>query len=488
MSIDVEMKIPTIMPGQLKNKLSTTEKTTLIDRLSSISALKDIPREELQWLVHHGRVSVKATGTIVVAKGMRTDELNLLLSGRMAIRVDRGAGPRLVGEWQTGEVVGLLPYSRMSSSPGDVYIEETAEALSIHERLFPEMTQQCPSFTAYTVHSMLDRARNFTSSDWQDEKMLSLGKLAAGLAHELNNPASVTVRDAKLLIAQLEKSDAAWQALIAARLSDEQLQKIITLRATCLARSDATVMTAIEKADHQDEISQWLMKKELDPASAVSLTDIAVSITDLDKLSEIISNDKLDVVLEWITANGSTRHIAEEIGQASGQIYRLVNSMKKFTYMDSLAEEEIVDLQTGIRDTLLILASKVKAKNAEILIEIDADLPHIYANGSDLNQVWYSLLDNALDAISPAGKIRIKASTERNRVAVCISDDGPGIAPDVLPKIFDPFFTTKPPGQGTGLGLDITRRLLRRNQADISVQSRPGLTTFSVSLSAHADS
>jgi len=472
-------------PQQLDKTSVADKRSNLIERLSSLSSLRDIPREELQWLVDHGRVSKNEAGTIVVPKGSSTDELYIILSGRIAIRVDRGAGPRLAAEWQTGEVVGLLPYSRMSSSPGNTYIEETVEALAIHEKLFPEMIHLCPSFTAYTVHSMLDRARNFSSSDWQDEKMLSLGKIAAGLAHELNNPASVTIRDAKLLLEDLEKIDHSWQTLIAARLTNKQLKVIMGMRTTCLVRSAEIMLSAIEKADHQDEISRWLTDRQLDTACAVSLTDLAVSITDLDNLSDVIPDDKLNVVLEWITLNCSTRRIAQEIGQASGQIHRLVDAMKKFAYMDSPTEKEMLEVEAGIRDTLVVLASKVKSKDAVIQIEIDADLPGVYANGSDLNQVWYSLLDNALDAVSHSGKIRVKASADRKRVTVCITDDGPGIAPDVLPKIFDPFFTTKPPGQGTGLGLDITRRLLRRNQADISVQSRPGFTAFSVSLSAH---
>ena len=346
------------------------------------------------------------------------------------------------------------------------------------------MIHQCPSFTAFTVHTMLDRARDFNTSDLQDEKMLSLGKLAAGLAHELNNPASATVRDAKLLLDGIENSDEAWQALIAGRLSDRQVNRIMMMRTTFLSRSAGTEMSALQKADHQDKISEWLVDKHLDPVFATFLADSVVTIGELNDLAGIIPRDKFESVLKWMAASCSTRMLAAEMARAANQIYKLVDAVKKFTYMDSLAEKEFVDVEGGIRDTMIVLGSKAKAKNAAVQVEIAADLPRVYANGSDLNQVWYSLLDNALDAISHAGKIRIKASTERNRVAVCISDDGPGIAPDVLPKIFDPFFTTKPAGQGTGLGLDIARRLLRRYNADISVQSRPGRTEFRLSLVA----
>jgi signal transduction histidine kinase len=256
------------------------------------------------------------------------------------------------------------------------------------------------------------------------------------------------------------------------------------MRTTFLSRSAGTEMSALQKADHQDKISEWLVDKHLDPVFATFLADSVVTIGELNDLAGIIPRDKFESVLKWMAASCSTRMLAAEMARAANQIYKLVDAVKKFTYMDSLAEKEFVDVEGGIRDTMIVLGSKAKAKNAAVQLEIAADLPRVFANGSDLNQVWYSLLDNALDAISHAGKIRIKASTERKRVAVCISDDGPGIAPDVLPKIFDPFFTTKPAGQGTGLGLDIARRLLRRYNADISGQSRPGRTEFRLSLVA----
>jgi signal transduction histidine kinase len=370
----------------------------------------------------------------------------------------------------------------MNGPPGDNYIEEKAELLSIDVKLFSEMIQHCQSFTAYTVHSMLDRARNFNTSDLQDEKMISLGKLAAGLAHELNNPASATIRDAKLLRGSLTSLNDAWQAIIAARLSDMQFNKIMMIRTACLSESDGTKLSPIQKADNQDKISQWLISQQLNPSFAVSLVDTAITIRDLSELTDIISRDLLDVVLKWIIASYSTRTLAVEMEHTANQIYNLVDAVKKFTYMDNLAEKEFVDVESGIRDTIGVLISKVKSKNVSIIQEIDADLPRVYGNGSDLNQVWFSLLDNALDAIPISANIRIEACSEMNRVVVSIVDDGPGIASDNISRIFDPFFTTKPPGHGTGLGLDIARRLLRRYHGDISVHSQPGRTEFRVSL------
>jgi len=454
----------------------------LINRLASLPNLSGIPRKELKWLVGHGQYVVYEVGTIVGPKGKRVDYLWIILSGKIAIRVDRGAGPRRVREWRAGEVTGMLPYSRMSGPPGDNFVEEKTEVLAIHVKVFPQMIHLCPSFTAFTVHSMLDRARNFNTSDLQDEKMISLGKLAAGLAHELNNPASATVRDAKLLSEGLTSLDAASRTLGAAGLTDAQFAIIQNMRAACLMKSNGSSLSPIQKADHQDKINNWLVRHRLNPDFSMPLADTSIAITQLDELANAIPVEALDLSLKWIIACYTTHSLSVEIEQATTRIYKVIDAVKKFTYMDNLADKEFIHVEPGIRDTISVLIAKTKAKNAAITLKIDTGLPRVYANGSDLNQIWFSLLDNALDAISNSGNIGIEACKELNGVVVRIVDNGAGIPSDIVSKIFDPFFTTKPPGQGTGLGLDLTRQLLRRYHGDISVISQPGRTEFKVSL------
>jgi signal transduction histidine kinase len=454
----------------------------LINRLTSLSHLEEIPQNELNWLVENGHFGIYEAGTIIGPKSQRIEKLWIILSGKVAIRVDRGVGPKLVAVWRAGEVTGMLPYSRMTGPPGDNYIDEKAELLAIDAGLFPEMINRCPKFTAYTVHTMLDRARNFNTSDLQDEKMISLGKLSAGLAHELNNPASATVRNAKQLLSELTNMDAASRAFGAAKLTDQQLTRIETMSAACLANSGALSLSPIEKADHQDDISDWLVHHQLDTTYAASLADTSITIEQLDKLAKKMSNGILDVSLKWIVACYNTHSLAVEIERTANQVYKVVDAVRKFTYMDSAADREYEDVEPGIRDTINILIAKIKSKNADITLEFARNLPRVYANGGDLNQVWFSLIDNALDAIPRSGKIRIEAYTELKRVFVNIIDNGPGIPSDLLSRIFDPFFTTKQPGKGTGLGLDITRRLLRRYHGEITVNSQPGKTEFRVSL------
>jgi signal transduction histidine kinase len=314
--------------------------------------------------------------------------------------------------------------------------------------------------------------------------MISLGKLAAGLAHELNNPASAAVRGAKLLLTGLHDADTASRALGAAGLTPAQIQAIERTRDACAARPSGGVLSPLEQADREDAFAEWLSRHNADPGQAAALADTAVTISALDELASVVSGETLGSALRWIASGCATHALAMDIERAANRIYELVSAVKKFTYMDTLAGRESVDVEAGIRDTMRIVASKAKSRRASITLDVEPGLPRVSANGGELNQVWLNLIDNALDAIPESGSVAIDARRELDRVVVRIVDNGPGIPPEILPKIFDPFFTTKPPGQGTGLGLDITRRLLRHYYGDIDIQSRPGRTECRVRLVA----
>jgi signal transduction histidine kinase len=454
----------------------------LVTRLKALSSFAEIPPEELEWLTLHGQCMEGAAGAIVAPKGKRIEDLWIVLSGHLAIRVDRGAGLHRVLDWRTGDVGGLLPYSRMTGPPGDAYFEEKTNLLLIHEKHFPEMIHRCPVFTAHTVHIMLDRARTFNTSELQDEKMITLGRLAAGLAHELNNPASALVRNAKMLLESLQDADSAARAIGATALDRSKMEAVEQTRTTCLAEAVDRVLSPVEQADREDEFSDWLARHQLSPVYAASLADTAVNIKALDDLADTMSGKALETALHWMATGCATRSLALDIERAATRIYELVAAVKRFTYMDKLAGPDSADVEAGLRDTLRVVASKAKAKGAAVVLDIGPELPRAYANGGALNQVWLNLIDNALDAIPNSGSIHITARHEHNWVVVRLVDNGTGIPPDIMPKIFDPFFTTKPPGQGTGLGLDIARRLLRRYHGDISCSSQPGHTEFVVRL------
>lgn len=454
----------------------------LVERLTTHRTLGSAPRQELEWLVAHGSLMRFEPGDVVSTPTTRMQTLYILLTGRIVIWVDRGAGRRKVMEWRGGDVTGLLPYSRMVSPPGETHVEEPVDTLAIEREHFPDMIRECPQTTATMVHLMIDRARAFTSSDLLDEKMVSLGKLSATLAHELNNPASATARSAKLLVERLSDADRASRSLGAARLSDAQLASLDHLRELCLGSVAAGVRSPLAQADREEAIAEWLERHQADPDAAPALAETQVTFDALDALAATLPREALDAALRWIAAGCATRAIAMEIETASSRIYELVAAIKRFTHMDRAPVDEPVDLPQCIADTIMVLGAKARGKAVAVRVELEPGLPQVEGNRGQLNQVWSNLLDNALDAVSEGGEVVICAGREQAWVVVKVIDNGPGVPPELHQRIFDPFFTTKPAGQGTGLGLDIARRVVRRHNGELTMQSVPGRTEFKVVL------
>jgi signal transduction histidine kinase len=454
----------------------------LIERLAQHRTIGSAPVDELAWLAEHGTLRPFTRGELLFTKAKVLETLRIVLSGRFAIRVDRGAGPRKVLEWGPGDVAGLLPYSRMGAPPGDTVASEAGETLEIGREHFPELIHRCPSVTAILVHVMVDRARQFVQSDLHDEKMMSLGRLSAGLAHELNNPASAAVRSAKLLGEAQSEAEAAGDAFAAMTLSDAQRDAVHRLRELCLGRSQAALRSPLEQADREEAIGQWLSEHGAAMTTAAPLAESPVTIDELDRFAETLAPGAVNTPLRWIAAGCAVRALVSEIETATSRIYDLVAAVKRFTYMDRSPTPEIANLTQGLRDTLTVLGAKARAKSVAVSLEVEPDLPGVRSFGGELNQVWANLIDNALDAVAPSGHVSVTATQELGSVVVRVIDDGPGIPADILPRIFDQFYTTKPVGQGTGLGLDIASRLVRRHDGEIDVDSRPGRTEFRVTL------
>jgi signal transduction histidine kinase len=454
----------------------------IIDRLAEHKTLGTAPREELAWLAAHGTLRKLEAGEVLSHKGIPVEGLYVVLSGHVTLFVDRGAGPQKMIEWRTGEVSGVLPYSRLVTPPGDAIVQEPTEILSIPRDCLRAMTHDCFEVTSILVRTMLDRARLFTSSDLQNEKMISLGKLSAGLAHELNNPASAIERSASLLEDRLEEAEAATHALGVARLSDAQLAAVDAVRSTCMAKVTHGVRSPVERADREEAISDWLADHGLDTDSAEAIADTEVTFEALNLLAETVQGPALDAVLRWAAAGCSVRSLAAEIQDAAMRISGLVTAIKGFTHMDQAMVAEPVDLGPSLGNTVAVLKSKARGKSIAVAIELEDGLPRVRGFAGELNQIWGNLIDNALDALPDGGRLEVLASREGPSVLVRIVDNGPGIPAAIRERIFEPFFTTKGVGKGTGLGLDIVRRLIRHNDGTIEVESQPGRTEFSVTL------
>jgi signal transduction histidine kinase len=290
------------------------------------------------------------------------------------------------------------------------------------------------------------------------------------------------VRSAKSLTEGLVEAEEASRALGAANLTKEQRAAVDALRDACLAARLSGADSPLEEADRVDSISEWLDAHGADVSLAGPLAESAVTLPALDRLADALHGELLDAALRWVAYGCAARSLAREIETAGSRIYELVAAVKGFTQVDRETAPRPADIGQGLSDTLTMLRAKVKAKSAAVTVKVASGLPTVMAYGGELNQVWLNLIDNALDAAGTGGRVEVSAGQEGGKLVVRISDNGPGIPEGIRPRIFDPFFTTKPVGQGTGLGLDIVRRLVIRHDGAIDVESRPGRTVFTVSL------
>jgi signal transduction histidine kinase len=455
--------------------------SSLIERLAALPTLSGVPRAQLAWLVSHGQQQVFASGETMFTKGQRLPGVYVVLTGRFSIRVSNAGVVRRVREWTVGSVSGQLPYSRMTEVPGDVKADEPVEILLVPREHLKEMARECYELTELCVHEMVDRARQFKAYDLQSEKMASLGRLSAGLAHELNNPSSAIVRSAKEFGTCRAQLAASARALGAAGLSAEELRRVdaAAARATRAARP---ALSAVGRADREDDITSWLDAHGVDASLAEPLANSALILADLDALASELSDAHLEIALRHIASDIAAGSLTAEIEIAASRIHSLVAAVKSFTHRDRSPAPEPVRLGDSLADTATLIGSKARSKGVTLDVRVEPDDLTIQGVAGELNQVWLNLIDNAIDAAPQSGRVQIGAVLEGPYAVVSVVDNGKGISQADRDRIFELFFTTKPIGQGTGLGLDIAQGIVGRHGGTIEVSSVPGRTEFRVLL------
>jgi signal transduction histidine kinase len=458
----------------------------LVARLSALRTIGRAPRQELEWLAAHGTLVRFEKGEIVLQYGQVVENMVVMFTGKMSIYVPVGTARLRVMEWGPGDVTGNLPYSRLTTAPGETHVEETIEGVALPKSEFPGLIRNCHEITSMLVHIMLDRARRFTSADLRNEKMFSLGKLAAGLAHELNNPASAAMRDAKALGEALSWSEKAVRMLGSSGLTAAQLTELYKLNLLCVDGAMKSTMSGLTLADREEEISSWLSAHGTDTNMAAELARIGITDETLNHLASTLTRETLGPALRWIAAGCMVRLLATNIELAATRIHALVSAVKGFTHMDRAPDIGPVNITAGLTDTIALLGGKAKSKGITIALNADPALPSGHGLSAEINQIWMNLLDNAIDAAPNNGHVTITASHTDHTVVVRVTDDGPGISEQDKGRIFDPFFTTKSIGEGTGLGLDIVRRIVSWHNGEIDVESQPGRTEFRVKLPVYA--
>jgi len=404
----------------------------------------------------------------------------VILEGTLQVRGEIN-GETITFDIKAGTVTGVLPFSRMKKSTLTGRAVTDSHVLRFPASLFPELVQRMPELTQRLVGLMSDRIRETTRIEQQKDRLAGLGKLSAGLAHELNNPASAAKRATGQLREILKKIRNASHDLGRRELTPAQKAEIEKLEASFVQQAGPPA-DALTISDLEDQIDSLLRSHGQNDLWQLA-SDLArknVKPEALESLFSILDADTARAALVRIAASVEVAGLLNEIESSTSRISDLVRAIKEYTYMDQ-APVQNVDIVRGLETTLTILNHKLKRG---VVVQRDYPPAPLLINsfGSELNQVWTNIIDNAIDAMNGQGELRIRAYREEPCVVVEIGDNGPGISPEVKAHIFEPFFTTKGVGEGTGLGLDTVQRIVKKHRGNIQVNSKPGDTRFQVYL------
>jgi signal transduction histidine kinase len=451
----------------------------LINALAAVPALKEVPINQLQWILDNGECREYATGDFIFSKGDPIDHLIILIEGSFSLKIEQNGEYKTIADIEEGNISGSLPYSRAVEAGGFGVAQQPSKLITLHKKLFREMIRDHHALTTALVHTMTTRVREFTKTQQQQEKMMSLGKLSAGLAHELNNPASAMVRSAKELKKHLAAAPEKFKRVISIRMTDEQVDAVNEMLFSKL-KSVGERLSITELADQEDRIAEWLEEHGLEDGYeyATTLAEFGIDDENLETVALHVEEQDIPAVVDWIQNVIVTENLVSEMEVSAERISDLVSSIKSYTHMDRGTEMEPVDVREGIENTLKMLHHKAKQKRIDVVMNVAENLPEINGMAGSLNQVWTNIIDNAIDAMADEGQLTISIEQHGDRLMVCIQDDGVGIPEEIQSKVFDPFFTTKKIGEGTGMGLEIVSRIIRNHRGEIKLQSVPGNTKF----------
>ena len=454
-----------------------------INALRQVPLFADLSKEQLRWVQEQGSEVWLEPGELLLAQGAPADYFYIMLEGEARFMVKIGDQEALFGTHQTGEFFAEGPIILGTPYLGTGHALRKSHLFRLAADSFWQMLITFPSMTRTILCSTAQRAQIWQTLILHNEKLAALGKLSAGLAHELNNPAAAALRAASQLRETLERPQELALKL-GRRLTEGQLERLAAWRRELTERVATTQkLDPLTQSDREDEIAAWLDTHGVAAGwhLAPSLVAAGADIAWLDNLATQNTADVLGDVFIWLVSTLTANGLVDEIEQSSGRISNLVQAVKDYSYMDQAPLQE-VDVHEGLESTLTILGHKLK-QGVVVTREYDRSLPRISAYGSELNQVWTNLIDNAIDAMGGHGQAWVRTLRENDHVLVEIADNGSGIPPEIQSHIFEPFFTTKGVGEGTGLGLHIAYRVVvGQHQGDIRVTSKPGDTRFQVRL------
>jgi signal transduction histidine kinase len=453
-----------------------------LDELRRVPLFADLSEEDLEQLYRMAETVSIPAGELVFEEGSLGDALYVVLDGELEVSKRQSGQDVVLAVRRAGEFIGEMSLLEQAPRSASVRTLKKSRLLMINQAAFETLLSCSPSAHLTMLRTVTSRLRSTESMLLQSEKMAALGTLAAGLAHELNNPAAAIRRSAAQLsdtLAERERSATELSALTDPR----QIKVVSTLQEAVKRTAAPAPSDPLTLSDQESELQEWLEDHGVEQAWEVApvLVSFGWGTDDLEQLSEHFSTARLPVVVRWLAAGSSLYGLLEEVVKSAEEISEIVKAVKTYSYLDQAPIQE-VDIRESLENTLVILRPKIKA-GISITRDYADDVPRIEAYGSELNQVWTNIINNAIDAMQGQGELVLRTYTVDDDVAVEIIDNGPGIPPEVQPRIFEPFFTTKAPGAGTGLGLHIAYNIIvHKHHGQIQVASKPGETRFRVVL------
>jgi signal transduction histidine kinase len=453
------------------------------DELRPLTVLEGLADEELDWLAEHGSRVELDRGEHMFERGEVADALWIVVEGAIQGFEEIGGQWLLVATTSRGQVTGMLPFSRMTHYPRYTVAREPSTVLRLDASRFRDLLNVSHEMGRRLVAQMSDRVRGDVRLEQQGEKMMALGRLSAGLAHELNNPAAAIRRASSRLSEHRARLPALVTGLVRHSVSPEGLGRLERLRSLG-RRKDLPRLSALELSELEEQVSEWLDGRGVQEAWEVggTFSEVGLTVDQLDDLARHVPPEALPDAMAWLAGGIESDRIVEEISTSAERISELVASIKTYSHMDRSSVHAPTDVRSGLDNTVTMLGHKLKKKSIRLERDYPGDVPLVAANAGELNQVWTNLIDNAIDAMDVGGTLQLRVRRNEAWLEVEVADDGPGIPEEIRAHMFEPFFTTKEVGVGTGLGLGIARRIVDTHQGHIEVRSEPGRTVMCVRL------
>ena len=457
------------------------------DTLRTVPLFEHLRPDQLDWMLEHGEEYEVEAGHYVFRQGEPADYFYVIISGEMQITQNINGEEQVLNTHHDGSFSGEVPLLSGTPYIASARTLQPTRFLRLNNQAFREMFSVCPIIVSKLFSALSWRIQTTEALSRQREKMSALGVLAAGLAHELNNPAAAARRAASQLTDTFDQVEPLLVKL-SQQATKEQFDQLLKLRDEAAARLRAPdELDPLAQSDREDEIGEWLDDQGVESSWDIAPTLVSAGVTpdDLVKLLDGMGADALPTAMEWLNASLGASTLLREIEQGTKRISELVKAVKSYSYMDQAPQQDI-DIHEGIEDTLTMMAYKLRDRHITVVRKYDRATPRLTAFGSELNQVWTNIIDNAIDAMSDAnekGTLTIRTWAVDEDLWVELADDGPDIPPDIQTRIFEPFYTTKEVGKGTGLGLDIAHRVIvTRHHGEIKLLSQPGSTRFQIRL------